>query len=213
MPANLPSAQSAASSFHGRPSSLSLVPPRPPTVVTGSLSVVVLLPVTGRQPRAAIRRWRRRGDAADVGSGTCVAAAFEFVSKSRTVTHPFSRPCVSCRAALLTGIVVRGWVQGADSLQFGLHTWPCSFVLAEFLWMNRATLAGKRCIELGAGTSVAVRGSTDSDGPSGLMSHSCCVPLVWNGGASSALGELTPPRLFLLFFVSHSCRQGVPWGA
>ncbi|XP_065826201.1 histone-arginine methyltransferase METTL23-like [Oscarella lobularis] len=37
---------------------------------------------------------------------------------------------------------------------YGMYTWPCAPVLAQFVWHNRKQVAGKRVIELGAGTAL-----------------------------------------------------------
>ncbi|GFO38258.1 methyltransferase-like protein 23 [Plakobranchus ocellatus] len=37
---------------------------------------------------------------------------------------------------------------------YGMYIWPCAPVLAQFVWQKRACLAGKRILELGAGTAL-----------------------------------------------------------
>ncbi|KAG0589515.1 hypothetical protein KC19_1G025800 [Ceratodon purpureus] len=38
--------------------------------------------------------------------------------------------------------------------EYGLYVWPCSIVLAEYVWQNRLRFAGARVVELGAGTAL-----------------------------------------------------------
>nr|XP_043606946.1 methyltransferase-like protein 23 isoform X4 [Erigeron canadensis] len=38
--------------------------------------------------------------------------------------------------------------------EYGLFVWPCSLILAEYVWQQRFRFVGKRVIELGAGTSL-----------------------------------------------------------
>lgn len=38
--------------------------------------------------------------------------------------------------------------------EYGLYVWPCSVVLAEYIWQNRQRFVGSRVIELGAGTAL-----------------------------------------------------------
>lgn len=37
---------------------------------------------------------------------------------------------------------------------YGLYIWPCSPVLAQYVWQNRAVLANKHVLELSAGTAL-----------------------------------------------------------
>ncbi|XP_035690905.1 methyltransferase-like protein 23 [Branchiostoma floridae] len=37
---------------------------------------------------------------------------------------------------------------------YGMYTWPCAVVLAQFVWHNRSQVAGRHVLELGAGTSL-----------------------------------------------------------
>lgn len=38
--------------------------------------------------------------------------------------------------------------------QFGMYVWPCAVVLAQYLWMHREELRGKKMLELSAGVSL-----------------------------------------------------------
>ncbi|KAL6220736.1 hypothetical protein ACLB2K_008492 [Fragaria x ananassa] len=38
--------------------------------------------------------------------------------------------------------------------EYGLFVWPCSVVLAEYVWQQRLRFAGAAVVELGAGTSL-----------------------------------------------------------
>lgn len=38
--------------------------------------------------------------------------------------------------------------------EYGLYVWPCSIVLAEYIWQHRLRFAGVRVVELGAGTAL-----------------------------------------------------------
>ncbi|PKA66362.1 hypothetical protein AXF42_Ash007059 [Apostasia shenzhenica] len=37
---------------------------------------------------------------------------------------------------------------------YGMFVWPCSIILAEYIWQQRSRFSGKNVIELGAGTSL-----------------------------------------------------------
>ncbi|XP_076074029.1 histone-arginine methyltransferase METTL23-like isoform X1 [Mytilus galloprovincialis] len=37
---------------------------------------------------------------------------------------------------------------------YGMYVWPCSPVLAQYIWYHRASLKGKTILEIGAGTSL-----------------------------------------------------------
>lgn len=37
---------------------------------------------------------------------------------------------------------------------YGMYTWPCSPVLAQYIWHNRSWIEGKTVLELGAGTAL-----------------------------------------------------------
>ncbi|XP_020582016.1 methyltransferase-like protein 23 [Phalaenopsis equestris] len=37
---------------------------------------------------------------------------------------------------------------------YGMFVWPCSIILAEYVWQQRSRFTGKKLIELGAGTSL-----------------------------------------------------------
>ncbi|KAL1484685.1 hypothetical protein MTO96_032441 [Rhipicephalus appendiculatus] len=37
---------------------------------------------------------------------------------------------------------------------YGMYVWPCSPVLAQYLWFNREHIKGKRILEIGAGTGL-----------------------------------------------------------
>ncbi|KAK1439220.1 hypothetical protein QVD17_05036 [Tagetes erecta] len=37
---------------------------------------------------------------------------------------------------------------------YGLFVWPCSVILAEYVWQQRSRFAGAKVVELGAGTSL-----------------------------------------------------------
>ncbi|PKU84123.1 methyltransferase-like protein 23 [Dendrobium catenatum] len=37
---------------------------------------------------------------------------------------------------------------------YGMFVWPCSIILAEYVWQQRSRFAGKKLVELGAGTSL-----------------------------------------------------------
>ncbi|OVA03812.1 Nicotinamide N-methyltransferase-like [Macleaya cordata] len=38
--------------------------------------------------------------------------------------------------------------------EYGMFVWPCSVVLAEYVWQQRSRFSGKSVLELGAGTSL-----------------------------------------------------------
>ncbi|XP_027178364.1 methyltransferase-like protein 23 isoform X1 [Coffea eugenioides] len=38
--------------------------------------------------------------------------------------------------------------------EYGLFVWPCSIILAEYVWQQRSRFSGANVIELGAGTSL-----------------------------------------------------------
>ncbi|KAK2528566.1 hypothetical protein Q9233_007537 [Columba guinea] len=38
--------------------------------------------------------------------------------------------------------------------QYGMYVWPCAVVLAQYLWVHRSSLPGKRVLEIGAGVSL-----------------------------------------------------------
>ncbi|XP_074901025.1 histone-arginine methyltransferase METTL23 isoform X2 [Buteo buteo] len=38
--------------------------------------------------------------------------------------------------------------------QYGMYVWPCAVVLAQYLWVHRRSLPGKRVLEVGAGVSL-----------------------------------------------------------
>ncbi|XP_022132584.1 methyltransferase-like protein 23 isoform X2 [Momordica charantia] len=38
--------------------------------------------------------------------------------------------------------------------EYGLYVWPCSIVLAEYVWQQKTRFAGANVVELGAGTSL-----------------------------------------------------------
>ncbi|OPJ88729.1 methyltransferase-like protein 23 [Patagioenas fasciata monilis] len=38
--------------------------------------------------------------------------------------------------------------------QYGMYVWPCAVVLAQYLWVHRSSLLGKRVLEIGAGVSL-----------------------------------------------------------
>ncbi|CAF3812505.1 unnamed protein product [Adineta steineri] len=40
------------------------------------------------------------------------------------------------------------------SSSYGLYLWPCSPILAQFIWYNRNDFIGKNILEIGAGTSL-----------------------------------------------------------
>lgn len=56
----------------------------------------------------------------------------------------------------LTETLEKVEIQIPELLQSGysFYTWPCAPVLAWFLWESRRNLAGKRVLELGAGTAL-----------------------------------------------------------
>ncbi|TVU33630.1 hypothetical protein EJB05_25456 [Eragrostis curvula] len=37
---------------------------------------------------------------------------------------------------------------------YGMFVWPCSVILAEYVWQQRSRFSGSRVVELGAGTSL-----------------------------------------------------------
>ncbi|CAK9188553.1 unnamed protein product [Ilex paraguariensis] len=37
---------------------------------------------------------------------------------------------------------------------YGLFVWPCSIVLAEYVWQQRSRFSGENVVEIGAGTSL-----------------------------------------------------------
>ncbi|KAM9638314.1 histone-arginine methyltransferase METTL23 isoform 1-T1 [Morphnus guianensis] len=48
---------------------------------------------------------------------------------------------------------ILGAFQVLDS-QYGMYVWPCAVVLAQYLWVHRRSLPGKRVLEVGAGVSL-----------------------------------------------------------
>ncbi|PWA97468.1 hypothetical protein CTI12_AA007270 [Artemisia annua] len=43
---------------------------------------------------------------------------------------------------------------GSMKEEYGLFVWPCSLILAEYVWQHRVRFAGVNVLELGAGTSL-----------------------------------------------------------
>lgn len=41
-----------------------------------------------------------------------------------------------------------------DEQEYGMFVWPCSIVLAEYVWQHRSRFFGANVLELGAGTSL-----------------------------------------------------------
>lgn len=41
-----------------------------------------------------------------------------------------------------------------DEAEYGMFVWPCSIVLAEYVWQHRSRFFGANVLELGAGTSL-----------------------------------------------------------
>uniref|UniRef100_S4RFC0 Methyltransferase 23, arginine n=1 Tax=Petromyzon marinus TaxID=7757 RepID=S4RFC0_PETMA len=66
---------------------------------------------------------------------------------------------------------------------YGMYVWPCSVVLAQFVWHNKALVRDQRMLELGAGTALP-----------GIVAARC--------GATVTLSDL--PRC--LPSCAHSCR-------
>ncbi|XP_029872040.1 methyltransferase-like protein 23 isoform X1 [Aquila chrysaetos chrysaetos] len=85
----------------------------------------------GRSPLAALRRAR-----SPAGSPREPPPAASPLSPA----GPRSAP-----AAPLTAVL--------DS-QYGMYVWPCAVVLAQYLWVHRRSLPGKRVLEVGAGVSL-----------------------------------------------------------
>ncbi|XP_073272979.1 uncharacterized protein [Primulina huaijiensis] len=38
--------------------------------------------------------------------------------------------------------------------EYGLYVWPCSIILAEYIWQQKTRFSGANVVELGAGTSL-----------------------------------------------------------
>ncbi|XP_044152108.1 methyltransferase-like protein 23 isoform X1 [Bufo gargarizans] len=38
--------------------------------------------------------------------------------------------------------------------EYGMYVWPCAPVLAQYIWFHRASVTGKRVLEVGAGVSL-----------------------------------------------------------
>ena len=41
-----------------------------------------------------------------------------------------------------------GWLVQVMQEEYGLYVWPCSIVLAEYIWQNRQRFAGARVLEV-----------------------------------------------------------------
>ncbi|KAF5934584.1 hypothetical protein HYC85_030755, partial [Camellia sinensis] len=79
--------------------------------------------------------------------------------------------------------------------EYGLFVWPCSVVLAEYVWQQRSRFSGVSVIELGAGTSLPglvaakvgsdVTLTDDSNRPEVLcckmMLMRCILCIYWQG--------------------------------
>lgn len=59
-----------------------------------------------------------------------------------------------CQYDLSKSIYIRIFSLQLLQAGYGFYTWPSAHILASFLWARRETLAGKRILELGAGTSL-----------------------------------------------------------
>lgn len=46
--------------------------------------------------------------------------------------------------------------------EYGLYVWPCSVVLAEYIWQNRQRFVGSRVIEVGINLQLASSQSASS---------------------------------------------------
>lgn len=84
---------------------------------------------------------------------------------------------------------------------FGLYTWPCAPVLAQYIWYNRSTFVNKTLLELSAGTALP-----------GLLAAKC--------GARVRLSD-SPDLPRCLSNVERSCKlndlqyipiHGIKWG-
>ncbi|KAL7192913.1 hypothetical protein ACSBR2_024678 [Camellia fascicularis] len=64
-----------------------------------------------------------------------------------TSHHHFGNPSENSEAFSIT--IIESMKE-----EYGLFVWPCSVVLAEYVWQQRSRFSGVSVIELGAGTSL-----------------------------------------------------------
>ncbi|XP_052196013.1 uncharacterized protein LOC127803651 isoform X2 [Diospyros lotus] len=86
------------------------------------------------------------GDGRDAG-GSAAAPSSDERDMITTSLHYFGDPIESADAFSITII---------ESMKedYGLFVWPCSVVLAEYVWQQRSRFSGISVLELGAGTSL-----------------------------------------------------------
>ena len=53
-----------------------------------------------------------------------------------------------------TGLCVRITVSEIADHSYGMYTWPCAPVLAQYIWFNRSNFVDKTVLELSAGTAL-----------------------------------------------------------
>ncbi|KAH7944318.1 hypothetical protein HPB52_018235 [Rhipicephalus sanguineus] len=79
---------------------------------------------------------------------------------------------------------------------YGMYVWPCSPVLAQYLWFNREHIKGKRILEIGAGTGLpgilaallGARVTLSDSSPLGLKN--CQRNVEANGLTANELGPI-----------------------
>ncbi|CAN2390084.1 methyltransferase activity [Pristimantis euphronides] len=57
--------------------------------------------------------------------------------------------------------------------QYGMNVWPCAPVLAQYIWFHRASMTGKRVLEVGAGVSLP-----------GIMAAKCGASVILSDSAA-----------------------------
>ncbi|GMP32074.1 hypothetical protein CsSME_00005999 [Camellia sinensis var. sinensis] len=75
--------------------------------------------------------------------------SFSSADQQMTTTshHHFGNPSENSEAFSIT--IIESMKE-----EYGLFVWPCSVVLAEYVWQQRSRFSGVSVIELGAGTSL-----------------------------------------------------------
>eukprot|EP00123_Amoebidium_parasiticum_P003294 comp14588_c1_seq1/m.10855 comp14588_c1_seq1/g.10855 ORF comp14588_c1_seq1/g.10855 comp14588_c1_seq1/m.10855 type:complete len:226 (-) comp14588_c1_seq1:156-833(-) len=92
-------------------------------------------------------------------------------------------------------------------LDYGMYTWPCAPVLAQYVWTHRHEVTGKHVLELGAGTGLAgvaaakagghvILTDADCEGVLGLARASCQANSVTCHVSALAWAHI-PPLLSL----------------
>ncbi|XP_071968069.1 histone-arginine methyltransferase METTL23 isoform X1 [Engystomops pustulosus] len=75
--------------------------------------------------------------------------------------------------------------------EYGMYVWPCAPVLAQYIWYHRASMTGKRLLEVGAGVSLPGIVAAKC-GASVILSDSAALPqCLENCSRSCAQNNLT----------------------